>query len=282
MTSTRLLALACFLFAAALAVADIQLGSAIAPAGAFPSHKSQYGKGGLIEFATSNDMVALPANQRVAGMLASVVDGAKIYTLGSDLTTWGEVNIVPATVDHSTTSSFATNAGNASFATNAGNSTTSGFSTNAGNASFATNAGNATTSGFSTNAGNASFATNAGTAAVASDFTNWVKSTQAVYLPGTTGTVVDAMAQNQVIMYLTNDITMLSPTNAAAGRKLQWTLIASGADRKVVWPAASFKIPSSSSMTITNTVTNGTESIFVIEYRTNIPNWRLETYVWGY
>lgn len=105
---------------------------------------------------------------------------------------------------------------------------------------------------------------------------------EAIQLPSSTGVVVDAMATTKYVMYTTDNITMLTPTNARVGRSLQWSITAVGGDRTVTWPTNEFKPPTSSSMASTVTVTNGTESIFVIEYRTNAPNWKLETYVWGY
>jgi hypothetical protein len=75
------------LFSVSAAVASVQLGDTLVPTGAFPSHEAQYGKGGLIEVASTNAMAAIPANQRVAGMVASVAGGS-LYVLGADLTTW--------------------------------------------------------------------------------------------------------------------------------------------------------------------------------------------------
>jgi len=75
------------LFSVSAAVASVQLGDTLVPTGSFPSHSATYGKGGLIEFASTNAMQALPANQRTAGMVASVVGGS-LYVLGADLTTW--------------------------------------------------------------------------------------------------------------------------------------------------------------------------------------------------
>jgi hypothetical protein len=97
-----------------------------------------------------------------------------------------------------------------------------------------------------------------------------------------TSLVVDAMAQNQIVMLLTNNIEMAAPTNAIPGRKIQWSLTADSSDRTVTWPTNLFRIPSSSTMSNVVTVTSNTESIFLIEYRTNAPNWKIESYVWGY
>jgi len=102
------------------------------------------------------------------------------------------------------------------------------------------------------------------------------------YLESSTGVVVNAAAYKKYIMNLSTNIVMLSPTNAIAGRSLQWSIIAVGGDRTVTWPTNDFKIPTSSTMSNTVTVVNGTESIFIIEYRTNAPNWKLATYIWGY
>jgi len=106
-----------------------------------------------------------------------------------------------------------------------------------------------------------------------------------LYHASTTGLVVNAGIYNSVIIpVLTHNMTMLAPTNAPTDRRcvVAWSLRASGGDRTVTWPSATFKIPRSSTMPETVTVSNNTESIFLIEYRTNAPNWKLETYVWGY
>ncbi len=58
--------------------------------GTFPTHDSLYGKGGWHEVATLTDRDAIPAARRRAGMAVNVTAQNKVYTLGSDLSTWAE------------------------------------------------------------------------------------------------------------------------------------------------------------------------------------------------
>jgi hypothetical protein len=104
----------------------------------------------------------------------------------------------------------------------------------------------------------------------------------ATYLPSSTGVVVNASEYKKYIMSLSTNIVMQAPTNAVAGRSLQWSITAVGTNRWVTWPTNSFKIPTSSTMSNSVEIVKDTESIFVIEYRTNAPNWKLESYIFGY
>lgn len=56
-----------------------------------PSHEARYGKGGYRTVATLVERDAIPAARREAGMLVFVQDDELIYQLGSDLTTWAEL-----------------------------------------------------------------------------------------------------------------------------------------------------------------------------------------------
>ena len=93
---------------------------------------------------------------------------------------------------------------------------------------------------------------------------------------------VNAMSQAIVLISMTNDITMVSPTNAVDGRKLEWRLSASGSDRVVTWPTNIFRIPSSSTLTNILTITNGTMSVFLTEYDQAHNRWLVESYISGY
>ena len=101
-------------------------------------------------------------------------------------------------------------------------------------------------------------------------------------LPSTTGLVVNARACTVCDVSLTNDATILVPTNAPLdGRKLQLRLYAEGGDR-VVTLASELKIPTSSSMSNVFTVVSNTTSLLLLDYRTKTTNWLIESYVWGY
>ena len=93
---------------------------------------------------------------------------------------------------------------------------------------------------------------------------------------------VDAKGQSEVMVTLTNDVTVAAPTNAVDGRAVKWRFTASGGDRTVTWPTNSFRVPSSSTMAYANTVSNGTASVFVTEYHAGKRLWLIQAYVWGY
>ena len=56
----------------------------------FPTHKSEFGKGGWHEVATTSERDAIPTERRTAGMAVYVINEAKIYILDANLTTWTE------------------------------------------------------------------------------------------------------------------------------------------------------------------------------------------------
>lgn len=73
-------------------MAHIELIDVIVPKnnGTFPTHDSTYGKGGWHEVSTQADRDAIPAARRRAGMAVNVITDNKVYTLGTDLSTWAE------------------------------------------------------------------------------------------------------------------------------------------------------------------------------------------------
>ncbi len=114
-----------------------------------------------------------------------------------------------------------------------------------------------------------------------SSFTSLVGLTSKTY-PSTTNLVVDAMLQNEVIVTLTNDTTVMMPTNAIDGRTIKWRFFASGGNRTIEWPTNIFRIPTSSTMTNLIVVSNNTYSVFVTEYAEPTTNWLMQAYIWGY
>ena len=74
------------------------------PSDVYPTHESQYGKGGLHEVASIALRDAIPAGRRVEGMMVYVGDTGLYYTLQADLTSWlafggsggGNINTVVA------------------------------------------------------------------------------------------------------------------------------------------------------------------------------------------
>ena len=231
--------------------------------------------------------------------------------------------IYAATASYATnsgTASYATNAGTASYATNSYYATNSGYAVTAGSA---TNAGYATTAGTASYATNSYYATNAGYAATAgtasnaigavtnnqaitylgtlhctalyatnifgnggltngTSYTNLTGLSSLVY-PSTANLVVDAMAQNIVLVSMTNNITIGVPANAAVdGRMVQWRFDAGGTNRTVTWPTITFRIPSSSGMSNVNLVASNTISLYSTQYVANRTNWIITSFVWGY
>lgn len=55
----------------------------------YPTHESQYGKGGLRTVATTNALALIPSARREVGMLVYVTNSGNYYQLASDLSTWG-------------------------------------------------------------------------------------------------------------------------------------------------------------------------------------------------
>lgn len=54
----------------------------------YPTHESQYGKGGLRTVATTNALALIPSARREVGMLVYVTNAGNYYQLGADLSTW--------------------------------------------------------------------------------------------------------------------------------------------------------------------------------------------------
>jgi len=98
-----------------------------------------------------------------------------------------------------------------------------------------------------------------------------------------TGLVVNAMGQYEVLVTLTNDMVVCSITNAVAnGRSLRFRFAASGGDRAVTWDPALFIIPESSSMQSTVTVSNDMINIYAAEYEAVWDRWLIEANVTRY
>ena len=93
---------------------------------------------------------------------------------------------------------------------------------------------------------------------------------------------VDASLQKEVIVYITDNIEVQAPSNPTDGCVIKWRFTATNGDFSVTWPTDTFRIPSSSTMAIQNTVSNGTSSIFVTEYMSYNNKWLIESYIWGY
>ena len=101
-------------------------------------------------------------------------------------------------------------------------------------------------------------------------------------LPSTPTLSANAGAYNVCDVSLTNDATILGPTNAPYdGKKMQFRLYAEGADRVVTF-STDFRIPSSSFMTNAPTIPSNTTSILLLDYRALTTNWLVESYVEGY
>lgn len=58
--------------------------------GNFPTHLSQYGKGGWHEVADVDQRELIPRERRSAGMAVHVVDINRSFILGPDLSSWEE------------------------------------------------------------------------------------------------------------------------------------------------------------------------------------------------
>ena len=190
----------------------------------------------------------------------------------------------------------------------AGSATNAGYATTAGTASYATNSYYATNAGYAATAGTASnaigavtnnqaitylgtlhctalYATNIfgnGGLTNGTSYTNLTGLSSLVY-PSTANLVVDAMAQNIVLVSMTNNITIGVPANAAVdGRMVQWRFDAGGTNRTVTWPTITFRIPSSSGMSNVNLVASNTISLYSTQYVANRTNWIITSFVWGY
>ena len=56
----------------------------------FPTHKSEFGKGGWREVADTTERDAIPAERRTAGMAVYVKSDSKVYILDANITSWTE------------------------------------------------------------------------------------------------------------------------------------------------------------------------------------------------
>lgn len=56
----------------------------------YPTHASEYGKGGWHEVADNTARDAIPAGRRTAGMAVYTTASGKLWILDADLTTWVE------------------------------------------------------------------------------------------------------------------------------------------------------------------------------------------------
>ena len=123
----------------------------------------------------------------------------------------------------------------------------------------------------------------AGGSGVASgaSYTNWLGLSAAVF-PSVDVMTNDAMLQNEIIVYMTNSITIGDLTNAIDGRKVEYRMTASNGTYNVTWPTDTFRIPSSSTMSNVVSVVSNTTSFFSVEWNTGAGKWMMQSYVWGY
>ena len=269
-------------------------------------------------YATNSGTASYATNSGTASYATN--SGTASYATNSGTASYATNSGTASYATNSGTASYATNAGTASYATNSYYATNSGYAVTAGSA---TNAGYATTAGTASYATNSYYATNAGYAATAgtasnaigavtnnqaitylgtlhctalyatnifgnggltngTSYTNLTGLSSLVY-PSTANLVVDAMAQNIVLVSMTNNITIGVPANAAVdGRMVQWRFDAGGTNRTVTWPTITFRIPSSSGMSNVNLVASNTISLYSTQYVANRTNWIITSFVWGY
>lgn len=62
-----------------------------APSDTYPTHASEYGKGGWHEVTNATARDAIPAGRRTAGMAVYTRDTQTVWILADDLTTWNEL-----------------------------------------------------------------------------------------------------------------------------------------------------------------------------------------------
>ena len=268
----------------------------------------------IAQQALSGAALVPSVESNTAFRLASTVNLAT-NAISATYAQWAVTSLSIATnAIYAATASYATNAGTASYATNSGrasyatNAGTASYATNSGTASYATNSYYATNSGYAATAGTASnamgavtnnqaitylgtlhctalYATNIfgnGGLTNGTSYTNLTGLSSLVY-PSTANLVVDAMAQNIVLVSMTNNITIGVPANAAVdGRMVQWRFDAGGTNRTVTWPTITFRIPSSSGMSNVNLVASNTISLYSTQYVANRTNWIITSFVWGY
>jgi hypothetical protein len=119
----------------------------------------------------------------------------------------------------------------------------------------------------------------------------WPGSATGIYVVSTLGTVTNTAltvtnGPHLVIVPIATNVTLSMGTNGTPGifdgYCLKWRVTASGGNRILCFPTNTFRIPTSSSLTTNQTLTNGTTSVFLTEYNGASGRWMLEAYVSGY
>lgn len=115
-----------------------------------------------------------------------------------------------------------------------------------------------------------------------SSFTNWLGLSSVVY-PSVVGMTNDASLQNEVIVYLTNNITMGGPTNSIFdGRTIKYRFSATNGSYTVTWPTNQFRITSWSTMSNIVTIATNETVMFAVEWNAWLSKWMMESFVGGY
>jgi hypothetical protein len=112
-------------------------------------------------------------------------------------------------------------------------------------------------------------------------YTNWLGLSAAVF-PSVAVMTNDAMLQNEIIVYMTNSITVGALTNAIDGRKVEYRFTPTNGTYNVTWPTNTFRIPSSSTMSNVVSVVSNTTSFFSVEWNAHTGKWMMQSYVFGY
>jgi len=103
----------------------------------------------------------------------------------------------------------------------------------------------------------------------------------AVLLPYSATVVTDARLGKVFDLVITGNCILANPANAGDGKKIQWRISASGADRQLSL-GDKFVLPSTATTTFPVTIPSGKLIIFLAEYYQPADKWLIESYIPAY
>lgn len=119
----------------------------------------------------------------------------------------------------------------------------------------------------------------------------WPGSATSIYVVSSLATVTNTAltvtnGPHLLVVPIATNVTLSMSTGGSPaifdGYCLKWRVTSSGGNRTLYFPTNTFRIPTSSSLTTNQVVTNGTTSVFLTEYNATSGKWMLEAYVSGY
>ena len=88
--------------------------------------------------------------------------------------------------------------------------------------------------------------------------------------------------QGYVVATITSNVVVTAPSSPVNGWGIEWWVQASGGTRTITWPTNDFRIPYTSSMSPTVSISNGFFTVFLTKYNAALGKWMLMANVGGY